>query len=160
MSSSSLSCRSYRRIYTKEEILSMIHCKCEILIYQQVAWTPTNPSRRFKGSPKYDKAKKCGVYSFINDELPSEYYKKLIYKLHMENKELRSKLKNLSSQACGHNNFVPNKPSEEVHMEVIYKELNGLKVKGKLGINGGVVLALVWLPPLRLDVAIIWNPPL
>nr|GFA08536.1 hypothetical protein [Tanacetum cinerariifolium] len=76
-----------------------------------------------------DKGKNYGVYGFINDELPSEYYKKLFYKLHMENKELRSKLKNLSRQECGNNNFVPNKSSEEVPMEVILKDLNALKVK-------------------------------
>ncbi|GKB07166.1 hypothetical protein Tco_0835399 [Tanacetum coccineum] len=130
MSSSTSSSRSYRIFYTKEEILAMTHCKCEIPIYQQVAWTPTNPGRRFKGCPKYDKGKKCEVYGFINDELPSEYYKELFYKLHMENKELSSKLKNLSNQECAHN-YVPDKPSEEVPMEVILKELNALKVKGE-----------------------------
>ncbi|GJR27397.1 hypothetical protein Tco_1103629, partial [Tanacetum coccineum] len=36
-----------------------------------------------------DKGKKCGVSGFIDDELLSEYYKELFYKLHMENKELR-----------------------------------------------------------------------
>nr|GEY46389.1 hypothetical protein [Tanacetum cinerariifolium] len=39
---------------------------------------------------KYDKGKKCGVYGFTNDELPSEYYNQLSYNLHMENKELRT----------------------------------------------------------------------
>ncbi|GKA97446.1 hypothetical protein Tco_0825340 [Tanacetum coccineum] len=137
MSSSSSSSRSYRRFYTKEEILAMTHCKCEILIYQQVAWTPTISSRRFKGCLKYDKGKKYGVYGFIDDELPFKYYKELFYKLHMENKELRSKLRNFSSQECSHNNSIPNKPSQEVPMEVILKELNALKLK-------------VWLPPLTL----------
>ncbi|GJR70448.1 hypothetical protein Tco_0016513 [Tanacetum coccineum] len=74
-----------------------------------------------------DKGKKCGVYRFIDDELPFEYYKELFYKLHMENKELRSKLKHLSSQECAHNNSAPKNPSQEVPIEVILKEFNALK---------------------------------
>ncbi|GJS76723.1 hypothetical protein Tco_0726604, partial [Tanacetum coccineum] len=117
------SSRSYRRFYTKEEILAMTHRKCTIFL------------KTYSFNVK-DKDKKCEVYGFIDDELPSEYYKEFFYKLHMENKELKSKLKNLSSQECAHNNYVPNKPSEEVPkevpMEIILKELITLKVKGKL----------------------------
>nr|GEU31365.1 ribonuclease H-like domain-containing protein [Tanacetum cinerariifolium] len=41
MSSSSSSSNSNRRSYTKEEIVAMTQCKCDVPnpIYQQVAWT-------------------------------------------------------------------------------------------------------------------------
>ncbi|GJR45923.1 L-arabinokinase-like protein [Tanacetum coccineum] len=45
--------------------------------------------RRFKGCPIRDKGKKCGVYGFLDLELPGEYYKQLVYNLHEENKALK-----------------------------------------------------------------------
>ncbi|GJV78317.1 hypothetical protein Tco_1509901 [Tanacetum coccineum] len=135
MSSSSSSSRSYRIIYTKEEILRMTHCKCEIPIYQQVAWTPTNQGRRFKGFPTYDADKKCGVYDFIDDELPSKYYKELFYKLHMENKELRTI--SLSKFDQG-----PLTGSENVVALVWLPPLTDVCLKPK------DVVALVWILPL------------
>ncbi|GJU31452.1 photosystem I assembly protein Ycf4, chloroplast [Tanacetum coccineum] len=45
-------------------------------------------SRRFKGCPIRDKGKKCGVYGFLDLELPGEYYKQLVYNLHEEDKAL------------------------------------------------------------------------
>ncbi|GJV83263.1 GDSL esterase/lipase-like protein [Tanacetum coccineum] len=85
------------------------------------------------------KDKKCEVYSFLDDELPSNYYKEIFYKLHIENKELKSKLKTLSKQDCGHNKLIPNKASEEVTMKHIYKEFNAFKVKAKVYDNFMVV---------------------
>ncbi|GJU66135.1 hypothetical protein Tco_1252394 [Tanacetum coccineum] len=39
--------------------------------------------------PNHDKSKKCGVYGFLDLELPSDYYKGLVYSLHEENKALK-----------------------------------------------------------------------
>ncbi|GKF07307.1 hypothetical protein Tco_0041531, partial [Tanacetum coccineum] len=50
-SSSSSSSRSRYKRYTKEEILARTHCDCPLLVEMQVAWTITNPIRRFKGCP-------------------------------------------------------------------------------------------------------------
>ncbi|GJT80323.1 hypothetical protein Tco_1054665 [Tanacetum coccineum] len=44
---------------------------------------------RFRGCPIRDKSKKCGVYGFLDLELPSDYYKGLVYSLHEENKALK-----------------------------------------------------------------------
>ncbi|GJR08275.1 bifunctional riboflavin kinase/FMN phosphatase-like protein [Tanacetum coccineum] len=44
---------------------------------------------RFRGCPIRDKSKKCGVYGFLDLELPSDYYKGLVYSLHKENKALK-----------------------------------------------------------------------
>ncbi|GJW41158.1 hypothetical protein Tco_0067003 [Tanacetum coccineum] len=48
-----------------------------------------NHLRRFRGCPIRDKSKKCGVYGFLDLELPSDYYKGLVYSLHEENKALK-----------------------------------------------------------------------
>nr|GEY60367.1 hypothetical protein [Tanacetum cinerariifolium] len=132
MPSSISSSRSYRESNTKDEIHRMTHYNCEIPIYQQVAWTPMNMGRRFKGCPIYDKKKKCGVYGFLDDELPLDYYKDLFYKIYIGNKEMNLKLKSLSNQDRGQK-LIPNNASAEVLMEEIYKELNAFKVKAKVG---------------------------
>ncbi|GJS20921.1 hypothetical protein Tco_0449553 [Tanacetum coccineum] len=156
MPSSSSSSQSYRRTYTKEEIICMTHCKCEIPIYQQVAWTSINPGRRFKACPIYDKKEKCDVYGFIDDELPLEYYKDLFYKLHNKNKELKSKLKVLSKHDCGHNKLIPNKEeSEQVSMDMIYKELNAFKIKAKVYDSVMVVFGFGFMIVLILCVYVV-----
>ncbi|GKA32386.1 hypothetical protein Tco_0718753, partial [Tanacetum coccineum] len=53
------------------------------------SWTLENPGKRFKGCPIRDKDKKYGVCGFHNLELPSGYYKQLLYDLHKENKGLK-----------------------------------------------------------------------
>ncbi|GJU16578.1 hypothetical protein Tco_1144544 [Tanacetum coccineum] len=50
-------------------------CKPPHPIPIQTAWTTDNPGRRFRGCPIRDKSKKCGVYGFLDLELPSDYYK-------------------------------------------------------------------------------------
>ncbi|GJT45921.1 hypothetical protein Tco_0954636 [Tanacetum coccineum] len=45
--------------------------------------------RRSKVCPIRDKSKKCGVYGFLDLELPGDYYKSLVYNLHDENKALK-----------------------------------------------------------------------
>ncbi|GJW48908.1 hypothetical protein Tco_0080554 [Tanacetum coccineum] len=98
MSSSSSS--SYRRY--NQDVSNKTHCDCKpphpIPIQtgvpsprdQAYAMVPLdNPSRRFRGCPIHDKSKKCGVYGFLDLELPSDYYKGLVYSLHEENKALK-----------------------------------------------------------------------
>ncbi|GJW48907.1 photosystem I assembly protein Ycf4, chloroplast [Tanacetum coccineum] len=87
MSSSSSS--SYRRY--NQDVSNKTHCDCKPPhpIPIQTAWTTDNPGRRFRGCPIRDKSKKCGVYGFLDLELPSDYYKGLVYSLHEENKALK-----------------------------------------------------------------------
>ncbi|GKC85796.1 hypothetical protein Tco_1141513 [Tanacetum coccineum] len=54
-SSSSSSSRSRYKHYTKEEILARTHCDCLLPVEMQVAWTITNPGRRFKRCPIFVK---------------------------------------------------------------------------------------------------------
>ncbi|GKB61805.1 hypothetical protein Tco_0917991 [Tanacetum coccineum] len=93
---SSSSSRRYYSRYQDEDIATRTHCKCKPphLLKVKVAWTRINPGRRFKGCPIYDKDTKCFVYGFLDDELPSEYYKELLYNLYVENKSLKQSLRN------------------------------------------------------------------
>ncbi|GKB96058.1 hypothetical protein Tco_0982195 [Tanacetum coccineum] len=96
MASSSSNSRSNRRdIYF---YINATHCDCNspLRVHEQIAWTPTNPGRRFKACPIYDKDKKFGFYGFTELELPSDYYKDLLYNLHEENKKLK-KMRNIST---------------------------------------------------------------
>ncbi|GKA31517.1 hypothetical protein Tco_0717822 [Tanacetum coccineum] len=62
--------------YADEDVATKSHysCKIPLPLKVQVAWTNTNPGRRFKECSM----RKCGLYGFINDELPSQYYKDLL----------------------------------------------------------------------------------
>nr|GEW81384.1 hypothetical protein [Tanacetum cinerariifolium]GEW83268.1 hypothetical protein [Tanacetum cinerariifolium] len=82
---------SYRRYNGNQDVTHKTHCDCEPPhpISVQVAWTLENPGRRFKGCSIRDKDKKCGVYGFLDLELPSDCYKHLLYDLHEENKALK-----------------------------------------------------------------------
>ncbi|GJX34321.1 hypothetical protein Tco_0245878 [Tanacetum coccineum] len=89
---SSSSSTSYRRCYSRnQDVTHKTHCDCDPPhpIPVQTSWTIDNPGRRFKGCPIRDKGKKCGVYGFLDLELPGEYYKQLVYNLHEENKALK-----------------------------------------------------------------------
>nr|GFB76495.1 photosystem I assembly protein Ycf4, chloroplast [Tanacetum cinerariifolium] len=91
-SSSSSSSRSKYQRYIQEEVLARTHCDCPLPIEKQVAGTITNPRRRFKGCLIFDEDAKCNFYGFFDDELPSDYYKQLFFKLHEENKMLKKNL--------------------------------------------------------------------
>ncbi|GJZ32981.1 hypothetical protein Tco_0578417 [Tanacetum coccineum] len=39
--------------------------------------------------PIFDENEKCGFYGFLDPELPSEYYKDLLYKMHVEKKKFK-----------------------------------------------------------------------
>ncbi|GKD60335.1 hypothetical protein Tco_1297844, partial [Tanacetum coccineum] len=82
---------SYRRYNRNQDVTHKTHCECDPPhpIPVQTAWTIENPGRRFKGCPIRDKDKKCGVYGFLDLELPSNYYKRLVYDLHEVNKALK-----------------------------------------------------------------------
>ncbi|GKC31600.1 hypothetical protein Tco_1038894, partial [Tanacetum coccineum] len=88
---SSSSSTSYRRYNRNQDVTHRTHCDCDPPhpIPIQTAWTIDNPGRRFRGCPIRDKSKKCGVYGFLDLELPSDYYKSLVYNLHEENKALK-----------------------------------------------------------------------
>ncbi|GJV85776.1 hypothetical protein Tco_1525674 [Tanacetum coccineum] len=100
-SSSTSSLRSKYKHYTKEELISRTHCDYPLPIEMQVAWTITNPGRIFKGCLIFDEDAKCHFYGFLDDELPSEYYKELFFKIHEENKILK---KNMAKNMIKSNN--------------------------------------------------------
>ncbi|GKB71863.1 zinc finger, GRF-type containing protein [Tanacetum coccineum] len=58
------------------------HCKCGHRLTVKTSWTKENPGKRFIACPIYDKSKKCGVYQIFDEELPSDYYRELLYDLH------------------------------------------------------------------------------
>ncbi|GJV57555.1 hypothetical protein Tco_1458560 [Tanacetum coccineum] len=86
-SSSSLA-RYYQRQY--QSVINRTHCKCPLPTKEQVSWTRTNPWQRFKAFPIYDKEKSCRLYIFLDLELPSQYYKYLLFHMHVGNVELRN----------------------------------------------------------------------
>ncbi|GJY34048.1 hypothetical protein Tco_0418517 [Tanacetum coccineum] len=74
----------------------------------QVAWTITNPGRRFKGCPIFDEDAKCHFYGFLDDELPSKYYNELFFKIHEENKMLKKNLAKNMGKNMAKNMIKPN----------------------------------------------------
>nr|GEW17873.1 hypothetical protein [Tanacetum cinerariifolium] len=62
--------------YVDEDVATKSHynCKIPLPLKVQVAWTNRNPGRRLKECPM----RKCRLYGFNDDELPSQYYKKLL----------------------------------------------------------------------------------
>ncbi|GJZ38768.1 hypothetical protein Tco_0585331 [Tanacetum coccineum] len=68
--------------YADEDVANKSHCnyKIPLPLKVQVAWTNTNPGRRFKECL----VKKCGLFGFIDDELPSQYYKDLLLHQYIE----------------------------------------------------------------------------
>ncbi|GJW01912.1 hypothetical protein Tco_1560768 [Tanacetum coccineum] len=56
-------------------------CKCNRQLTVQTAKTRKNPDKRFV------KCAKCNVYDFLDDDLPSEYYKELLYMMFQKQKQ-------------------------------------------------------------------------
>ncbi|GJW87532.1 hypothetical protein Tco_0162872 [Tanacetum coccineum] len=86
---------SYHRHYPN--IANVTHCECKpaLPMNVQVSWTRINLGRRFKCCPKYDIKQQCGVFGFLDYELPSDYYKELLYNEHWENQSLKHMLRNM-----------------------------------------------------------------
>lgn len=114
---SSSSCSYRSRRYTLEELLDKTHCDCDppLPVEERVSWSTGNPGRRYKACPIYVSTclincycykntlfsfthvcihyfvrtkKKCGFYGFIDPELPSAYYKDLLFKMYVGNYRL------------------------------------------------------------------------
>ncbi|GKA82507.1 hypothetical protein Tco_0789255 [Tanacetum coccineum] len=56
-------------------------CKCNRQLTVQTAKTWKNPGKRFVTCSK------CSVYDFLDDDLPSEYYKELLYGMFQKQKQ-------------------------------------------------------------------------
>ena len=87
MYSSSSTGGAYRRNQHQHyDVANMTHCDCRPphQLIEKVAWTPTNPGRRFKSCP----TRRCKVYGFLDPELPSQYYIDLLYREHKEKERL------------------------------------------------------------------------
>ncbi|GJY46670.1 hypothetical protein Tco_0435733 [Tanacetum coccineum] len=131
---------SYRRCHRNQDVTHKTHCDCDPphLIPVQTAWTLENAGRRFKGCPICDKDKKCGVYGFLDLELPSDYYKRLLYDLHEENKALK-RMNKMSGVMKDSSNRLPNYSNNQM--------VNDLKddltfVKSKLKVYDRLILVV------------------
>ncbi|PWA13621.1 hypothetical protein CTI12_AA632050 [Artemisia annua] len=60
------------------------YCGCGLPMTVKTAWTKENPGKRFIACPKFEKYKKCGYYEFFDDDLPSDYYRELLYDEHQK----------------------------------------------------------------------------
>ncbi|GJU09952.1 hypothetical protein Tco_1132348 [Tanacetum coccineum] len=58
-------------------------CKCSRQLTVQTAKTKKNQGKRFVTCSK------CNVYDFLDDDLPSEYYKELLYEMFEKQKQLK-----------------------------------------------------------------------
>ncbi|GJX73954.1 hypothetical protein Tco_0312549 [Tanacetum coccineum] len=58
-------------------------CKCNRQLTVQTAKTRKNPGKRFVTCSK------CSVYDFLDDDLPSEYYKELLYGMFQKQKQTK-----------------------------------------------------------------------
>ena len=120
MYSSSSSGRSYRRNnHEYYDVANMTHCNCRPQphpLIERVAWTPTNPGRRFRKCPRSS----CGVYGFIDPELPSQYYIDLLYREHEE------KVRVMNEQGS-----VANSEDSKQSIGTLQKEIMQLKAKSK-----------------------------
>nr|XP_043630453.1 uncharacterized protein LOC122601779 [Erigeron canadensis] len=65
--------------------LPYMYCQCGTKMRIFTSWTRKNPGRRFVKCRNI-KTRSCTSFNFIDDELPSEYYKDLFYELHEEAK--------------------------------------------------------------------------
>ena len=133
-----------------QDVSNLTHCECPYPIPVQVSWTPENPGRRFKGCPIRDKRRKCNVYGFLDDELPSDYYKKLVFDLHEENKELRKNLNRTRGTPIDSNNEMVLVNQSNKQMLLLYDVKDELGcIKAKLNSNdrvmGVVCMCLMFL---------------
>ena len=75
------------------------------------------------------------MYGFLDDELPCDYYKELFFNQHEENKHLRQELSNHIGGVRMHEPceaLTGQQPLQDLSMELIYQEMNGLKSKAKV----------------------------
>ncbi|GJW02307.1 mitochondrial import inner membrane translocase subunit TIM13 [Tanacetum coccineum] len=88
-----------------------------------------------------DEDEKCHFYGFFDDELPSDYYKKLFFNLHEENKMLKKNLgKNMYK-----NKKKPNNSDEGCILEMGELKDDLTLIKSKLQMYDKVVVVLVIL---------------
>ncbi|PWA34075.1 hypothetical protein CTI12_AA621830 [Artemisia annua] len=121
MSSSSSYTSKYKE-RTHQEIIDATHCECRVLcpVKEQVAWTPTNPARRFKACPKREKHKNYGFYGFLDPELPSEYYKAKVFSLYLEKERYLAMLNGNGSKEV---NEVSNAQMQQVKVDATFEVL-------------------------------------
>lgn len=134
MYSSSSSGRSYRRNHHEYyDVANMTHCNCKPFPYpliERVSWTPTNPGRRFRKCPR----SACGVYGFLDPELPSQYYMDLFYKEHKEKEAL------MDGQGV-----VENSEDSVKIIGMLQREIMELKSKSKSHEAGMLLLVVLFI---------------
>nr|XP_043614398.1 uncharacterized protein LOC122586478 [Erigeron canadensis] len=64
-------------------------CYCGFRINPRTSWTRKNPGRRFLSCPIVDDKRKCQLYQFLDEGLPTQYYKDLVFQLHNKLKSLK-----------------------------------------------------------------------
>lgn len=149
MSSSSSYVSKYKE-RTIQEIVAATHCECRVPcpVKEQVAWTPTNPGRRFKACPKREKHKKCDFYGFLDPELPSEYYKARFFSLYLEKERYLEMLNgNGSKEATQVCNTQMQQVRDDDTMEVLKVQMQEIKedltvIKSKVNGNDKIRMFL------------------
>ncbi|GKA65808.1 hypothetical protein Tco_0765515 [Tanacetum coccineum] len=57
---------------------------CGLLVTCETSWTITNSARRFLSFPNYlDPNISCNYFRWVDDELPSQWYQRMMYLLHV-----------------------------------------------------------------------------
>ncbi|KAJ9552559.1 hypothetical protein OSB04_016604, partial [Centaurea solstitialis] len=74
------SASSNRKTTGLARVSSNLYCYCGDKVKVRTSWTKTNPGRRFVGCPNYN----CKMFQFVDEELPSPYYKELLFDLHTQ----------------------------------------------------------------------------
>ncbi|GJX06615.1 hypothetical protein Tco_0194547 [Tanacetum coccineum] len=87
-------------------------------------------SIRFKGCPIHDKNKKCRAYGFLDLELTSDYYKRLLYDLHEDNKALK-RMNKMSGVMEDSSKRLPNNSNNPLNPNSQKKQLIIKMAKGK-----------------------------
>lgn len=123
MASSSSSIHSRRRRDPPPTL-----CECEEPVIQQTAKTIDFPLRRFFGCVNYYKGSKCRTFYWIDDELPSEYYKKEVFKLIQKDKHQENRMKGVNGRIRDiERDFDLQKSTMEKHVLELQKELKETK---------------------------------
>ncbi|KAJ9561700.1 hypothetical protein OSB04_006860 [Centaurea solstitialis] len=61
-----------------------LFCYCGDKMNVRTSWTKANPGRRFLSCHNYGSVQRCYMFHFLDDELTNQYYKDLVYQLHLQ----------------------------------------------------------------------------
>lgn len=107
-------------------------CECDEPVIQQTSRTIDYPLKRFLGCVNYYKGAKCKTFYWIDEDLPSEYYKKEVFKLIQKDKQQDKRVNGLYERIRDmEREFDLQKSTMEQHLLEMQKELK--EAKSRLG---------------------------